>query len=188
MSQTRHWPELWQLQTAGPFSCVFLRVAFIGGHSLWSDQMSAPSPLLGPQSDWCVWFYVPLPGARVALEWCWLLSGLLAHRHTCGLGLDGLPPRVCWWGRSCNVHRGGASASARFEGRCSCAREPAAMTRTDRGIGGGGFVRNGAQRVCKVCSFLLGEDPCLAGTQAGRAAGSRSLEHGGMGWGSMYVS
>ena len=71
--------------------------------------MSAPSPLLGLQLDWCVWFSSPLPKAWVPVEWCWPLSGLPAHCRACGVTLDGLLPRSRWRGR---VHRTSQGQSA----------------------------------------------------------------------------
>lgn len=51
------------------------------------DQMSAPSPLLGPQGNWSVWLTSPLPGVGVILEWCCPLSGLISHSQVCGIAL-----------------------------------------------------------------------------------------------------
>lgn len=76
-----------------------------------SDQLSAPSPLLGLKSDWCVWLFSSLPRAETSLEWCWPMLGLLAHCQVCSTALDGLQPKVYlrgWFpnvcgGRICSV-------------------------------------------------------------------------------------
>lgn len=54
----------------------------VGGQDCHSDQMSTPSPLLGLPSNWCVKSSSPLPRARVDLEECWSLSGLLEEGDT----------------------------------------------------------------------------------------------------------
>ena len=53
-----------------------------------SDLMSVPSPLLGPQSDWCV-PYLPLSQRQDSLWSGVALSGLLAHCRACGAALMG---------------------------------------------------------------------------------------------------
>ena len=70
-----------------------------------SDPMSAPSPLLGPQSDWCV-PYFPLSQGQDSL---W--SGVAPVWAPCTLpGLwccfDGIWPRDYWPGWIRKVHRG----------------------------------------------------------------------------------
>ena len=48
----------------------------------------APSPLLGPKSDWCV-SYLPLSQGQDSLGVVWLPSGLLASFQACGAALMG---------------------------------------------------------------------------------------------------
>ena len=71
----------------------------------YSDPMFAPSPLLGPQSDWCV-PYLPLSQGQDSL---W--SGVAPVWGACTLPglwccLDGIWPKVYWMGWICKVHRG----------------------------------------------------------------------------------
>ena len=99
--------SLWWLQTAGYFPCA------IGSNLCWwvglqSDQVSAPSPPLGPQSDWCVpylplsqgqdslwsgvapvWANCTLPGLRCCFDWIWRISHGGSTRCT-GVGGAGL--------------------------------------------------------------------------------------------------
>lgn len=67
LTQPRNLPERWQHQTAGHVLCAVLREGFISGQDLQSNQMSAPSPLLGLQSDWYVVIF-PCPHCR---SFCW---------------------------------------------------------------------------------------------------------------------
>ena len=53
-----------------------------------SDLMSAPSPPLGPQSDWCV-PYLSLSQDRTHCGVVWPLSGLLAHCQAYGVAWMG---------------------------------------------------------------------------------------------------
>ena len=79
------------------------------------------------------------------------------------------------------MHRGRASSFNEVCELSSCERgPPATMSRTRHGGGGGGSVKCGVRGVCKVCARLLGEESCLAGTEAGLAAGADLLEHRGM--------
>ena len=72
------------------------------------SQMSAPSPLLWLQSDWCVWLSSRLPRVGVTLAWCWPLSGLLAHSRLVTLLWMGSGQGHIGWERSSGEHRGGA--------------------------------------------------------------------------------
>ena len=81
----------------------------------WVDHIIAPSLLLGLWSDCYLWLSSPLPRVGIILEWCWLLSGLLAHCQAYGKALDMLQQRmnrrgqVCWRMQNgvCSVSKAG---------------------------------------------------------------------------------
>ena len=94
-----------------------------------SDLMSAPSPPLGPQSDWCVPYLPPLPGAGLTVEWCGP-SGLLAHCQACGAASMGSGQgRISSGGSATCTGLGGAGLASfalsglLWEGPCSTGRE-----------------------------------------------------------------
>lgn len=81
LTQPRNLPERWQHQTAGHFLCAVLWEGFIGGQDLQSNQMSAPSPLLGLQSD-CrqiMWLSSPVPMVEVFVGASYIMPGLWYH-------------------------------------------------------------------------------------------------------------
>lgn len=59
-----------------------------------SPQMSVLSPLLRSQTGVCSYLHTS--------EWCWLLSGLLAHCQPFGTTFDGFWPGVCL---KCGAHK-----------------------------------------------------------------------------------
>lgn len=85
--------------------CAVLGVAFVGECVLHLDYMSAPSPLLGLQWSWYLWFSSPPPRAEVSLGRSPRpLRGQLARCQTCSAALDRLLLRLCW---RAQVHRVG---------------------------------------------------------------------------------
>ena len=105
---------------------------FVGGPQ--SDLMSAPSPPLGPQSDWCV-PYLPLSQGQDSL---W--SGVASVWPTCTLQVEYLQVEYLWccfngiwhisWGGSARCTGAGGADSAHFtfsgllrEGPCAMERE-----------------------------------------------------------------
>ena len=89
-------------------SSILLRsVSF---RSLKEDEISAPSPLLGPLYNLSVWFSSPHPRAGETLGWYWPLSELFAHCQAYGPGLNGLDKehiRGEWasWGGTCSFNK-----------------------------------------------------------------------------------
>lgn len=73
---------------------------FFGTWDLKSDQMSVPSPLQGPQLDWCVWIssLLGLSHTGMVLIPGW---GLLIPYQACGTALDGLQLWMYWRGQIC---------------------------------------------------------------------------------------
>ena len=69
----------------GPLPVLFTEKLFLVD-SLESEQMSVPSPLLGPESDRSVWLSSPLPRKGVTLYWC----------QAGATTLDGFCTRVYW--------------------------------------------------------------------------------------------
>ena len=111
------------VQTAGHFPrAVLNNLRWWAG--LQSDLMSAPSPTLGPQSDWCV------PSLSVSEGWDSLWYGVsrLSYLHTARLVVRGF-----WrirWGGSARCTGAGEAGSVRFsfrdplwEGPCVTRRE-----------------------------------------------------------------
>ena len=119
---------LWWLQTAEHFPCA-VRSNLCWWVGLQSDPVSAPSPPLGPQSDWCV-PYLPLSQGQDSL---W--SGVAPVWATCTL-----PGLWCCFDGIWHISRAGSARCkgvggtglARFaisgplrEGPCSTGREAA---------------------------------------------------------------
>ena len=75
--------------------------------SLKSDEISAPSLLLEPQLNWCVWFSSLVQEQDSLLGWCSSLSELLAHCHIMTL----------LWVDSCWCWVGGGRSVGEFGGR-----------------------------------------------------------------------
>ena len=78
-----------------------VRVLMVGEANIKLDV--CPSPPLGLQSKWCVWISVPLPKARVTLEWfCPLLwqnesHEVLLRRDSCQVGWVGCGKSVAMY-------------------------------------------------------------------------------------------
>lgn len=77
--------------------CCFLR-SFHWWARLPSDQISAPSPLLGATTELVRVFIFSPPQDRSHLERYCPMLGLFTYFHACGTDLDRLLPRVCWTG------------------------------------------------------------------------------------------
>ena len=115
-------------RTAGHFPCaVQSNLCWWAG--LQSDPMSAPSPPLGPQSEWCV-PYLLLSRGRTHCGEVWPLSGLLAYCQACGAASMGSGKGCISPGGSTRFTGVGGAGSAHFavggplqERPCSTGRE-----------------------------------------------------------------
>lgn len=101
LSQTRHFSELQQAELQGTIAVWSLEKLSLVGGACSQTQCLPPNPLLGPQSNWCVWLFspCPYPWAGVTLELWWPLSGMLAHCQAWGTALDRIWPRAYWRGQ-----------------------------------------------------------------------------------------
>ena len=118
--------------------------------------MSAPSPLLGPQSDWCA-PYLPLsPRGRTHCGAVCPLSGLLAHCQACDAPSMGSGQGHIRQGGSARCTGAGGAGLASFaiggalqEGPCSTGREAGPLE--------GWIHRSKALAVCMVqASSVMG--------------------------------
>lgn len=75
-----HFPELWLHWTTGYTPSIVSWKAFVGGWDLQSDQLSAPSPLVGLQTSVCDYF-PPSPGQESL--WVVLATVSAAYRMPC---------------------------------------------------------------------------------------------------------
>ena len=138
--------------------------------------MSAPSPLLRPQSDW-VYLIFPSPKGRTHCGVVWPLSGLLAHCQACGaasmgsgISARGGSARCTGAGGADLVHF--AIGGPLWEGPCSTGRE------ADQSEGW--IHRSTALGVCAVQASLVTGTASLWGRrwQHRRALGSpRPADH-----------
>lgn len=71
------------------------KFSLVGGPSIRPDVY--PQPVAGTAiRRVCMVVVLSLRGSGVALEWCWMLLGLLSQYQACGTILDGLQPRAYW--------------------------------------------------------------------------------------------
>ena len=119
-----------------------------------SDLMSAPSPLLGPQSDWYV-SCLPLSQGQYSVEW----GGpclLLAHCQAWGAASRGSGQEPIRWGGSRRCTGVGGSGLAHFAISGPLQKEPCS-TRREAGPSEGWIHRSTALGVCEVqASWVTG--------------------------------